>query len=252
MRSLVTIGIVLASLACAGLNPSWAQDTETDEAQFEHYLQRLGLSDMLMTHLEQKLSQISPESADFQSARQRLANFYTNRLQFTPDNETTARMSERAARLFEVYPGFENFQLRVALVNFRYRVLNRDFYEWWYGRRLPRERDRLDGQFRELTRDLSQLQSILEAQRTAYQLETESSGLARRRLQELDGSLDQVDYLSGWCGLSRSQLDPTRAGEWLQFAEDRFRAFLQLDENQVVGEYSDSWFDRESPWSARG
>lgn len=248
--------LAVAGLVAGSCFPTLRAD---DEETLERYLDRLGLEDLRLQHLESMLDRQSEEGRRQQLARQ-LADLYAERMINAADDKAVFEdISGRIARLLERFPAARTVALEVARLQGDYRRAESLFLRWMDDRSaddLKRESlsilERITGLLARHQSDLyAELKTLqdrldkLDPQKPSPALEAE--------LSRVSMIAARATYFLGWSNYYRGVLEGNSGGKTQAFHDSRiaFRKLLDLENEVAYRDIKAEFLGLESLWRSR-
>lgn len=246
-------------------SPSIAQDSETTTAQaapddLERYLDRLGFEDLLIAHLNQRVS-TTTDTAVRNVIGQRLANRYADRLtQLASDPIEFNRTLEDVRHLLTQVPEADTLALRVMLSQAEYLRAEETVSKWMEQRDNTSLRDEALDQLNKITPGLYDSREELTKkitrinQQLGDQPNEEDTARLENELRQTQVVQYRANYFSGWANYYAGILSSSSSqrDRWLKESEFSFRQFMNLDPTDDILDVRVDWIDLSSVLQARG
>jgi outer membrane protein assembly factor BamD (BamD/ComL family) len=243
---------------------AWADDAAT----LDHYLQRLGLTDLRLAHQQQALD--SAGTAETKAARARqLSDLYAQRLLEAADEpERFGELVTRVEKLIRDFPAVDSPQLQVMLLQAEYQRAEAKALHWidepTDAKARTEARELLAKVTPQLARHRQQLaKSLEELQSKADSVDEPVDSVIKRKknatttvsleqeLARLPGVLARALFFEGWADFFSGLLaEPSQQPAHILEAEKAFSQLLEVGTEEKLNLEPDS-LGLQSVWRAR-
>lgn len=207
--SVCALGLLLATA------PRASAQAEQAEAIVDQYMERVGLDDVLVRRLADRIAQMKPGD-ERSTAVALLANAYARLLDEAETDSERQRWQAAAADLMQNAPNEVTTELRLSLARVTYRQLEDTTTKWMLA--MADESDR-QITLRRLMDLLGELDRLAERAQGEYQMYEQRESNEKRpgavqawteRKAEAGRLRSMTHYLAGWTALHAADLEPDR------------------------------------------
>lgn len=247
--------IVLALILAVGPLPASAAPTDRDE-KLANFLDRLGLVDLQVQHLERMLQAGVNGEQEVRLAR-RLGDLYAGQLiDGNEDKQRSAQILEKIQSLIQRVPQADTPALRVMLLQADYNQAETLAVRWINDPADLPARDQAFEILQRIAPELNEFQEQLNAQVDSLidALADLPEGDQRDALEQQSGRVQAVagraTYFAGWANYYRGLVQGQDGQASIQLARDTFRKLLDIRTDQYESIEAE-WLGLESVWRCR-
>jgi hypothetical protein len=257
-RLLFPIRLLLALTCLGGVWPvcAAAAADDADDQRVSQFLDRLGLTEIEILHLEKMLGQALP-AARRNEVGKKLADLYAARLMAAAgDPQQSQQMLARIEALIRNTPEVNTPALQVMLLQADYNRAELLLTQWIADRADDRARDEARKILEEITPQLNEYQVRLNAQvETAIDAlndapEGEARDAQEQQLLRQQAVAGRATFFAGWSNYYLGLVQGASAAAQFNAARTAFRQLLEIGETDYAS-LDAEWLGLESPWRAR-
>src|SRR5262245_9641499 len=254
-RAIRCLGIATVLVCLAALAPARGDD----EQKLEQFLNRLGLTDLRLTHMERALARENAYDKRAAIARN-LADAYAEELVAAADEpERFAKLKDRADKLLSAFPEARTPAASVALLQADYQRAETLMISWLEDRRQKQSLDdatailnriapELESRQTELAAAADKAADAIEAIKSEQQRQTADEQLKRQR-----AVVARADYFAGWSayyqGIARQNL--ATAQKDFAAAKQHFSRLLDVSDENDYAPIEAEVLGLDSIWKSR-
>lgn len=254
--AMLLVAMLLAGPLLSSAAEPPAPAVEDREQRVADFLDRLGLTELQVLHLEKAVLQASPAERQQRLAR-RLADLYAGQLMDEPaDEQRTLEIQQRINALVQRIPQADTPALRIMLLQADYNQAESLAVQWLANSADVEAREQALQTLRRIAPELDEHQRALNAatDRLTDLLANAPEGDQREgqekeyaRAQAIAG---RATYFSGWANYYLGVLLASQGQDDLQRARDTFRRVLDIRSDDYRS-LDATWLGLESLWRCR-
>ncbi len=249
-QTLSVVAVLLCGLFAAPALGQWELNISQTQ-QMEDYLARINADELLVEHLESATA----NETDLETRRKlntRLLGLYATRM-MSGRNAEDSKWRKKSELILKTYPQLGTHSIRIALLQSKYREGENSFQNWWKNGRVPAKLAAQQQLWNELTRELTDLNRILEESYQDQIAASQSQGVDAdsKEIIRAEELLLHTNYLLGWSTYFTGILNPDDIKTNLRKSDRWFREFLQLEPEKLLTDVPETWFDFSSQWQVR-
>jgi len=251
-HSLVLLGIAFLQFAIAATLPLSPARGDDDDS-ITQFLNRLGLTDLEIMHLEKVIEKDLPKEKKVTLAK-RLADLYAGELMTaTGDEQKSLDLHQRIQKLTQRVPQADTPALQVMLLQADFKHAESLVTEWIANPAYFEARDEASGILAKITPELNRFQEQLNTQADDLadlidDMEDEDEREAKENeLLLLQAVASRATYHAGWANYYLGLTKKESGENDFKVARDVFRRFLDIG-NESYKELDAEWLGLESGW----